>query len=166
TLKVTEDGTKIGEKTFGYYQLVNGSASFDIYGVEPGEHTYYVDEVVRSSAVEIPSGNLVVDGVAYELKSSGTGYQTTEVVANQMNTALVVTNTYTKAGEIQPQEGMLRVTKVMELPEGMKLPEDYQVTLKVTEDGTKIGEKTFGYYQLVNGSASFDIYGVEPGEHT
>ncbi|WP_206405037.1 InlB B-repeat-containing protein, partial [Flavonifractor sp. An92] len=58
----------------------------------------------------------------------------------------------------EPQEGMLRVTKVMELPKGMKLPEDYQVTLKVTEDGTKIGEKTFGYYQLVNGSASFDIY--------
>ena len=112
TLTVTEDGTKIGEKTFGYYQLVNGSASFDIYGVEPGEHTYYVDEVVRSSAVEIPSGKLVVDGVAYELKSSGTGYQTTEVVANQVNTALVVTNTYTKNETQPPVEGpVLTVTK-------------------------------------------------------
>ncbi len=166
TLTVTEDGNKIGEKTFGYYQLVNGSASFDIYGVEPGDHTYYVSEVVQSSAVEIPSGNLVMDGVVYELNATGTGYQTAKVTANQVNKELVVTNTYTKIGEIMPQEGMLRVTKVMDLPEGMDLPDDYQVTLTVTEDGNKIGEKTFGYYQLVNGSASFDIYGVEPGDHT
>lgn len=137
TLKVTEDGTKIGEKTFGYYQLVNGSASFDIYGVEPGEHTYYVDEVVRSSAVEIPSGNLVVDGVAYELKSSGTGYQTTEVVANQMNTALVVTNTYTKDETQPPVEGpVLTITKTASAS-SVEAGSNVTYTIEVKNTGTE-----------------------------
>ena len=41
---------------------------------------------------------------------------------------------------MQPAQGLLWVTKNVVLPEGVELPEDYTVTLTVTENGVKVGE--------------------------
>ena len=170
TLTVTENGVTVGKKTFYAYNLTTGSASFDIYGVSAGEHTYVVYESVESASINMDTNTskLVIDGVYYDMEADGTLVsRTVDVKANQVNKELVVTNTYTKSAEQPvPQQGMLTVTKNVVLPEGVSLPEDYQVTLTVTENGITVGQKTFYAYNFLEGSASFDIYGVSAGEHT
>ena len=131
TLTVKEGDTEVDSKTFGYHQLVYGSASFDIYGVSAGEHTYTISETVSHG-----NGQLVIDGVYYDLTAVGTGSKTVTVNANQINKDLVVTNTYTKS-EWQPSdtEPALTITKAAD-DSSVTVGDEvtYTITVKNTGD--------------------------------
>ena len=153
TLTVKEGDTPVGKKDFTTFQLTDGSASFDIYGVEAGPHTYTVTETVSHG-----EDALVIDGVNYDLTATGTGTRTVTVEAGQTNQELVVTNTYTKSAvQPAPELGEVTLTKTVVLPEDVSLPEGYTVTLTLTNGDQKLGAVTFDKADLEDGTASETI---------